>query len=251
MLEKLVIGSLACVITFPIIGTWGVSILGQRAFSAEISPRTRMLLKYLRTHTDDNARILVEDCGDFFGGHHLGDPYILGYLAHEVKRQFIGGPHPGTFTRVSFTTFVNGELLRKPIADYSDEELEDILECYNIGTIIVWSQISKDRFMQLGLESKNLTGNLYVFHNYKNKGFVVGAESTTAFAKINEIAVKVATSSPTILRWQFDHRFITDPPLPIKPAINPYSSVGFIHVENGNTSEFKIVFKDSPLFGIF
>ena len=70
-----------------------------------------------------------------------------------------------------------------------------------------------------------------------------GAPGVTATASLNTIRVEGATSSPTLLRWHFDPRFVSDPPLLIRAVESPYSPVGFIEVDNGAITEFVLRFQ--------
>ncbi len=241
---RLVVASFALAIVAPTLVIWGLNILGQRGFTTEPSPEARRLVEYLRHNTEPASRILVEDDGDGFGGNHFGKPHLVGYLAREIRRELIGGPHPITFSRVASATFVNGELFGNPVSEFDDAELRAALRAYNVGTVVTWSERSRARFAALGLTATELDGGFAVFRTGLATGFAVGAYSVAARAEPNVIRVWGATESPTVLRWQFDPRFRTEPPLPMRSVEAPFSPVGFIQVENGTVSEFSVLFED-------
>jgi len=236
------IAGLILAIVFPIAVQSGMAVIGKRALAIAPNSEAEALVEYLRENTSPQARILIEDDGYQFGGYHYGLARLTGYLAREIDRQLIGGPHPVTFVRGGTVTFVNGHILGDSIDEFLDVELEELLRSYNIGTVVVWSEVSRERFSHLGLPARGLDGGFSVFRTGLAQGFAEGGDSVSATAVPNEIRVTGATSSPTLLRWQWDPRMQTEPPLPIRSVESPYTSAGFILVDNGAESEFVVRF---------
>ncbi len=236
---RALIAALAVVLLLPGMTLWLQAARGKEPLGTRPSKDAQALVAYLDDHTTPNARILIED--DNLVGGAYGDPRLLGYLAHEISRELIGGPHAATWCPVGDVTFANGDLFRRPIQEFADEELNSILKAYNIGTVVCFTTASIDRFRSHGLALARRIGPFAVF-THEAPGFAVGGPRARARASFNRIVVTDATESPTRLRWNFDARWRTEPPLPLRAVEAPFNPVGFIEVENGNTTDFVLRF---------
>ncbi len=240
--------ALGAALALPHVHTLASTACLRQPLVTEPSAPALMLAEHLRQHTSAEARILIEDDGGGgFGGDHFGGPHFVACLARRLQRQLIGGPHPVTACRVGEVGFANGVLLGRPLGAWTDAELREALALYNIGAVVTWSPGARARFVRLGLFPADLAGGFSVFPVAGAPGFASGAPGTRAEAAVNEIRVRGAASSPTLLRWQHDPRFVCEPPLPISAAPNPYSPTGFILVENGGTADFVLRFRPALL----
>lgn len=241
------IALLLLTLALPHLHTLAAAAAGRHPLTTVPNRAALGLEQHLARTSPAGTRILIEDDGaPWFGGDHFGAPHFVAALARRLDRQLIGGPHPVTASRVGSVTFVDGRLLGRALREYADAELSELLTAYNVGSIATWSERARARFVGLGLHPVDLPGGFAVFQFEMSPGFASSGPAQSparARASLDRIEVSGARGSPTLLRWQFDPRFEADPPLPIRARPSPYSPVGFIEVDNGDTSEFVLRFR--------
>ncbi|HUT52834.1 MAG TPA: hypothetical protein VM658_05535 [bacterium] len=116
--------------------------------TTEMDGPSRELIEWVRGHTGRSARILIEDINAWegpgpaiYGGARI--PHLLPTLA---PRELIGGPLPNAFILHHFASFQDGRLLNRPVADFSDADLDAMMKTYNVGWAVCWSAEAKKRF---------------------------------------------------------------------------------------------------------
>lgn len=124
-----------------------------KQMSAGLDADTKALAEYLSQNTTSNGRILLEDSGwNDRDSLEKGTPprYSSGHfpslLADITGKEFIGGPYPYVFLSQHYTDFHDGLFLRKPINEYTSDELLYAVELFNIRWITCWSAECNDVF---------------------------------------------------------------------------------------------------------
>lgn len=122
--------------------------LAQRCCNTEpleigLTEQRQHLVQLLREQTTTEARILWED--------HAGVrevsrwPALLPLL---TERSYLGGLDPLGQIEHSHAGIVRGLLAGQPVAQWSDEGLQDYCRRYNLGWAVLWSPPSIERFRQ-------------------------------------------------------------------------------------------------------
>ncbi len=189
---------------------------------------------WIRYHTSQEARILIEDSG-YFDRHGPGYAYYHTYfpslLPERTARSFVGGPYPYVFLDYHYTHFQDGRLLGRDLAAYSREELDGIFERYNIGWIIVWSDEAKrclEQFSDWIHKDRDIDKfSVYTVdrtHSYILKG------SGRARATYNEIILEQLEpdDGEIVLSFHYVETLTTDPLIPLASKNLGEDPIGFI-----------------------
>ena len=219
------------------------------AVSATLPPEGHALVGWLREITDPGARLLVEDRRHlerprldrdvpdhpWFGGH------LPALLPRLTAREILGGPYPEMPIRPHRADLSSGIFLGSSLSEWPAERLAAALARYNVGTIVVWSSVARER---LAAASDVVTpaGRQGIFHAYRTHvppSFLM-AGSGTVRARPNAIAVTDASAGGVVLRYHWYPGLCSDPPLPVRPHDAPDLAMPFIAVDNGDTGAFTI-----------
>jgi hypothetical protein len=112
-----------------------------RPLSIGLGPEREELLGTLRSHTTTEARILWEDgvAWPDGGGWTALLPVLTG-------RAYLGGLDPQSAIEHSYATLKRGVLAGRPLAGWSNAELEDFCRRYHLGWVACWSPAAVARF---------------------------------------------------------------------------------------------------------
>jgi hypothetical protein len=99
----------------------------------------RAVIATLESHTNCSARILWEDRLPPASRWTCLLPML-------TDRSFLGGLDPEGEIEHSAIVLANGRLAGRPIAEWSDEELEDYCRRYNVGWVVCWTEASRQRW---------------------------------------------------------------------------------------------------------
>jgi hypothetical protein len=219
------------------------------ALHASLPPEGHAFVAWVRELTDPDARFVVEDRlhlerprldrdvpdHPYFGGHL---PALLPAL---TGREAFGGPYPEMPIRVHRADLVSGVLLGTPLAEWPSDRLAAALTRYNVGTIVVWSSVARER---LAAASDVVTpaGQLGYFHAFRTRQapswLLVGSGSVRA--RPNAIEVTDASPGGVVLKYHWYPGLCSDPPLPVRPHEAPDLAAPFIAVDNGDVRAFTI-----------
>jgi hypothetical protein len=121
----------------PLIGRWTRS----QPLEIGLGPERQGLIKTVVDRTGPEARILWED--------RLGSDNSSRWtslLPLLTDRAYLGGLDPDGCIEHAYPSLVDGVLAGRPIADWSDAELEAFCRRYNVGWVVCWSPASIARF---------------------------------------------------------------------------------------------------------
>jgi hypothetical protein len=143
---------------------------------------TLALTDYLKKNTAPGARIMLEDSG---WNDRDGKPpkYGMGQFPSMMSditgREFIGGPYPYVFLSYHYADFHDGKFLGRKIGSYSDREIAESLNRYNIRWIVCWSEDCNNYFLSNPYDFRYLKsiGKFAVFEwvQYKYNPFLAGS----------------------------------------------------------------------------
>jgi len=123
--------------------------------SGRFPGRVLELMKWLEENTDLSARIMIEDINRWEGKEvPYGASRFVGLLPAYLPRYLVGGPHPNAFIQHHFVSFHDGYFLKKPIQSYSEQELKEYFQLYNIKWAVAWSKQSKEKLSELSFSRK-------------------------------------------------------------------------------------------------
>ncbi len=106
-----------------------------------LGPEQQELVDAIRTHTTPEARILWEENA---GGRHASHWTAL--LPLLTQRAYLGGLDTEASIEHAYARFAEQFLLGRPIGSWTDTELEEFCQRYNIGWVVCCSPASVARF---------------------------------------------------------------------------------------------------------
>ncbi len=119
----------------------GGPMAGARPLQIGLGEARQALLAALREATTEEARVLWED--------HRGSPQEAQWTALLpllTERAYLGGLDAEADIEHAAGGLVDGILAGRPLAEWTDAELHDYCERYNIGWVACWSPRSRERF---------------------------------------------------------------------------------------------------------
>ena len=180
------------------------------------------LFTFLKENTTKDARIIVEDSRwGKLGGN------IMALLAPFTDKFFVGGLHQGVFIEGD-TWFVDGVIFGKNISEYSEIELAEKLEEYNVKWIVAWTNESKSSLSNLQTFKKiyETSNKLFQVYEYSNlMPSYIYVENGNASVKIvndDKIIVElknVVEGEKIVLKFRYEkywHAFYDGKEMPIK-----------------------------------
>jgi hypothetical protein len=141
------LGIVACaVVPFVVVNAWPDlpwrgHLLGPRPLEIGLTANRQAIVRFLTEQTTADARILWED--------RRGDRTITRWTALLpvlTGRSFIGGLDPDAGIEHASTCLVDQCLSGKPLRDWTDYQLRDYCERYNVGWVVCWTDGSAERF---------------------------------------------------------------------------------------------------------
>jgi hypothetical protein len=219
------------------------------ALTAALPPEGHALVTWLRESTDPGARLLIEDRRHlerprldravpdhpYFGGHL---PALLPAL---TGRQVLGGPYPEMPIRPHRADLSSGVFLGTSLADWPSDRLAAALARYNVGTIVVWSSVARERLATASdvVTPAGRQGVFFAFRTRQAPSFLL-AGSGTVRARPNALEVTDASPGGVVLKYHWYPGMCSDPPLPVRPHDAPDLAAPFIAVDNGEVRAFTI-----------
>lgn len=114
---------------------------GSTPLAVGLSDDQQALVEAIRRHTTPAARILWEERP---GAHESSRWTAL--LPLWTERAYIGGFGPDVCIEHAYAGLVGENLAGRPIAEWSDLELEHFCRRYNVGWVVCWSPAALARF---------------------------------------------------------------------------------------------------------
>lgn len=125
----------------PNLMTWIKQLLDPAPLQLGLDAEQSALIETLRRHTTAEARILWED---HFGSAQ--NPHWTPLFPLLTERAFVGGLDAEAGIEYTANGLCDRLLAGRPVRDWSDKELSDYCERYNIGWVACWSPAACQRF---------------------------------------------------------------------------------------------------------
>jgi hypothetical protein len=106
-----------------------------------LTAENHALVEAIRTHTTPEARILWED----FSGQETASQWTA-LLPLLTERSYLGGLDPDACIEHTYASLVEPNLAGRPLAAWSDADLEEFCRRYNIGWVVCRSSPAIARF---------------------------------------------------------------------------------------------------------
>ncbi|MCX8043847.1 MAG: hypothetical protein N3B18_06960, partial [Desulfobacterota bacterium] len=236
---KFFIGALTFVLLYqPVVRPFGIfyKYKPYRLHTEMPEPITR-LLDFLKYNTDREGRILIEDSEytrarpdhQYFGGHY---PAIF---PEYVQREYLSGPRPLYPVKHSYASFTNGVLFERDITAYTDQELEEAFNLFNVRWIVAWNQKSKDVFSQNPRSISKLCDidkfSVYTV-NRQPSFFIKGSGKLRAEYNRIELTDVHPEDGEVIISYHWMKKLRAIPETTLEPVSLGGDPIGFIKIKN-------------------
>ncbi len=121
--------------------------LPQLERSNETDTRAPRLLDWLREQTDASGRLLHEETDRL--SHQYYGSHLAALMPLRTGRLLAGGPAPHALVVENSLRFIAGTLRGRPLAGWSDGDLQRLLALYNVRYVLCWSRWAKQRMERL------------------------------------------------------------------------------------------------------
>lgn len=196
----------------------------------QVAPEVKAIVEWVRSETPSNGRVLFEESGDETGFVYDG-MYLSSFIPHDTGRQLIGGPINLYNDRRHFAEFHSGRLFQRDVTSFTDEELRDYFQTYNIGAIIAFHSRSVQRFRSIP-QLISLDLRIDEFHLMKVKQslswFLKGKGKVEA--GWNRIHCSNIKGDEVILKYHWTEGLVSDPPVNLMPVRILDDPIPFIKV---------------------
>lgn len=126
---------------------WATRYVRPEPLLLGLSEERQALVATLTERTTSQARILWEERGDARRGPHW--TALLPLLTEHAPggpRHFLGGLDPAATIDHAYARLGEQALAGRPLGQWSDGELRDFCERYNVGWVVCWSPAAVARF---------------------------------------------------------------------------------------------------------
>ena len=193
------------------------------------------LVAWVKARTDPSARIMIEDINAWegkqgvYGGARL--PHLLPLLC---RRELIGGPLPNAFILHHYASFQDGRLLNRPVSAFRDRDLAEVLDRYNVGWVVCWSEAAKARFQAYPAAGvREDFGTLAVFtlarpHNF----FLAGQGGVKADFDSLELSDLATANGRVVVSYHWVDGLRSEPPAKLVKVPAGDDPAGFIGIQD-------------------
>lgn len=160
------------------------------------TPLFDWLVEVIDTNRPSGGRVLFEQsAGRVFDGTH-----IVGLIAMRTSAEFIGGPYASD----NFVNFKDGRFLGRQLRDYSDVELEGLLERYAIELIVVHSEESRMRFEHLpNVNFVGKQGPAFAYQRSLRAGYFERGSGEITDRRPGRLMLKNIQGEEVVLKYHF------------------------------------------------
>ena len=188
-------------------------------------PLESALSDFLQQSTSAEARVLFENS---LGRIHDGGHWA-GLLAYSTHREFIGGPYPF----VGAVSAWDETFLGQKISALSVEELERLLDAYNIGWVLCHSTACKEATARLpATVTTEKFGQITAFRREHYPGFVAVGTAKVTGRCTNRVEVSNEGGGLVVLRYHWVPGLRSVPSGDVSPIVLNPSLAPFVEVRN-------------------
>ena len=199
---------------------------------------------WMRSERD--SRIILESgwMVDENGG--ASSPYFKSDVAMlwaiESNREVIGGSPSEGFSSFSFADLGSGIAFGKKLGSMTPDEFRKQLETYNVGSLIAWSDDTKDYLSKVdGLVLLQRSDPYVLFGVAGNHSFLMSGKAAMVSASQDCIKVKAANPGRLVLKYHYFRTLRADPAVLLSPAtLDNGDPVPFIAIVNDAVRDIRI-----------
>jgi hypothetical protein len=190
-----------------------------------VGPRSRWAIEWLKTNTDQSARILFETTR---GRFHDGAS-IAGYVAASADRELIGGPYHENY----FAGYWDGYAFGHPIEQLEPASFHRYLDLYNIGWIMAFSPRSRQYLPTVpGVELVSEFEGLAAYRVDRPFSYFYKGSGRVASRRHNSIELAGLAGKEVIVKYHFLPGLTSIPAAEIQPVFLEDDPLPFIQIFN-------------------
>jgi len=203
---------------------------GDLRLRTRLGPTQQALIAWARDAAPRGGRILFEESGDESGFVHDG-VYLSAILAHEAKRELIGGPSNLYNDRHHFAEFHAGRAFGKEVHALGDDALRAYLDLYNIVAIAAFSPTAVERLLALKevIRPEGRIGPVHLLRVDRPGSWFERGSGRLA-AGFNRIELTDLRGDDVILKYHWVEGLAGDPPARIEPVRLLDDPIPFIRI---------------------
>lgn len=203
---------------------------GQMRMRTGIPHDLKEIVDWVANEAPSDVRVLFEESGDETGFAYDG-VYLSNFVAHETRRELIGGPANLYNDRHHFAEFHSGRLCKRDIRSLSDEEVRAYFKLYNIGAVVAFDPRSIDRLLAMKdlVKFERRVGKVVLMKVTQPLNWFVEGNGTV-HAEMNAIHCSNVSGNPVILKYHWIEGLRADPPAQIESVTFLDDPIPFIKI---------------------
>jgi hypothetical protein len=206
--------------------------LPQLERSAGTDTRAPALLDWLRAQTDSEGRLLHEETDR--GSHQYYGSHLAALMPLRTGRLLAGGPAPHALVVENSLRFIAGTLRGRPLAGWSDDDLQQQLARYNVRYVLCWSAPAKRR---LGLLAGSTPVGVYdKFALFRIETppswFLQGRGRLEVRGRRIALSELEPEDGAVAIKFHWLETLRTDPPRPLEPFAVEGEPAPFVRVRD-------------------
>lgn len=190
-------------------------------------------MDWLETNTKAEHRILHEETSRF--SYQYYGTYAAALFPLRMDRSFANGPAPYPLLKQNVLRFMAGQLQERPLEDVEPKEMTALLDRYNIGWVLCWSDECKSWFSaQPGVAEQTAEFEKFVlFRTLGERSFFLTGSGELETGP-NRITIKkaVPVDDTLVLRYHWDEHLRAAPPAELFPFEVEGDPVPFVGVRH-------------------
>jgi hypothetical protein len=202
--------------------------------TTELDQPSQAMVRWLGEHTDRGARIMFEDINVWpdRGPSVYGGAKLASLIPTLVPRELIGGPLPNAFIKHHYAAFQDGRLCDRPLMEYNDQELKTVLELYNVGWAVCWSEEAKARLARWPEARREAAFGYLEIYSFSRPASFFLEGSGRVEARMNRLTLRDLTteSGRVVVSYHWVEGLKSEPPAKLVRVMAGPDPVGFIGV---------------------
>jgi hypothetical protein len=189
------------------------------------------LLAFLRERIDPRTRLLHEetdrDQHRYYGAH------LAALFPGATHALLAGGPAPHALVRENRLRFIGGTLSGTPLHDIGERELRARLDRYNVGQILCWSRIAKQRFDAISWLDREASYDRFGLYRVRDPAgwFARGAGQLERVGRRLHLSDVAAEDGVAVLRVHYHASLRSRPERSLRPAPIEGSDLAFLEID--------------------
>jgi hypothetical protein len=201
-----------------VVNVWITESAANLQLRTQIPPEIAAIVDWIGRETPPDGRVLFEESGDETGFIYDGI-YLSSLVPHLTGRQLIGGPINLYNDRHHFAEFHSGQMFKRDVRTFTDDELLAYLRLYNIGAIVAFHPASLQRLQAIpGLVTvEQRIGPVHLMKvNQPLTWFIAGEGKVKA--GLNRLELSELRGNEVILKYHWVEGLTASPPVKIEPV---------------------------------